>query len=53
MKYVVEIDSSAMIYIPSFVNIGVGIQKLIKGDSQAHRQHGDLISLRLFFLFSK
>jgi hypothetical protein len=37
MKYVVEMDSGAMMYIPGFIKIGSGIQKLIggKGDSQA------------------
>jgi hypothetical protein len=49
MKYAAEIGSGAMIYIPSFINIGSGIQKLIGGDTQKHRQHGDLISLLLFF----
>jgi hypothetical protein len=38
-----------MIYIPSFINIGSGIQKLVKGIPQTHRQHGDLIRLFLFF----
>jgi hypothetical protein len=41
--------SSDMIYIPNFINIGSGIQKLIEGDAQTHRQHGDLISLLLLF----
>jgi hypothetical protein len=30
MKYAVEIGSGAMIYIPSFIKIGSGIQKLIR-----------------------
>jgi hypothetical protein len=34
-----------MIQIPVFINIDLGIQKLIGGDSQTHRQHGDRISL--------
>jgi hypothetical protein len=50
MKYGVEMGSGAMIYIPSFVRIGSGIQKLIGGEG-IHRQHGDRISL-LSFLFS-
>jgi hypothetical protein len=29
MKYVVEMGSVAMIYIPIFINIGAGIQKLM------------------------
>jgi hypothetical protein len=45
MKYAVEMGSVAMIYIPSFIKIGSGIQKLMGGDSQTHRQHGDHISL--------
>jgi hypothetical protein len=31
MKYAVEIGSGAMIYIPSFIKIGPGVQKLIAG----------------------
>jgi hypothetical protein len=31
MKYAFEMDSVAMIYIPSFVKISSGIQKLIGG----------------------
>jgi hypothetical protein len=45
MKYAVEMDSGAMMYIPSFIKIGSGIRKFIRGDTQTHRQHGDLISL--------
>jgi hypothetical protein len=29
MKYAVEMESGAMIYIPSFIKTGSGIQKLI------------------------
>jgi hypothetical protein len=31
MKYAVEMGSGAMIYIPSFIKIGSGIQKIIEG----------------------
>jgi hypothetical protein len=31
MKYAAERDSGAMIYIPSFIKIGSGIQKLMEG----------------------
>jgi hypothetical protein len=48
MKYTVEVGSSATMYISSFIKIGSGIQKLIGGDSQTHRQHGDRISLLSF-----
>jgi hypothetical protein len=37
MKYAVEKGSGPMIYIPSFVKIGSGIQKLIRRDSQTQR----------------
>jgi hypothetical protein len=30
MEYTVEMGSGAMIYIPSFIKIGSGIQKLIR-----------------------
>jgi hypothetical protein len=41
MRYAAEIGSGAMIYIPSSIKIGSGIQKFIR---RMHRQHGDLIS---------
>jgi hypothetical protein len=34
MKYAVEMGSGALIYIPGFIKIGSGIQKLIAGDTQ-------------------
>jgi hypothetical protein len=40
MKYTVEMDLCAMIYISSFIKTGSGIQKFIwweGGDSQTHR----------------
>jgi hypothetical protein len=49
MKYAVEMGSGAMIYIPSFIKISLGIQTFRRGDSQTHRQHGNLISLVLGF----
>jgi hypothetical protein len=44
MKYTVENGSGAMIYIPSFMNIGPGIQKLIRGIHRHtgwHKPHGE------------
>jgi hypothetical protein len=32
MKYVVEMGSGVMIYIPSFIKTGSGIRKLMEGD---------------------
>jgi hypothetical protein len=49
MKYAVEMGSGVMMYIPSFVQIGSGLQTFVKGETQTHRQHGDFISLLLFF----
>jgi hypothetical protein len=49
MKYAVEMGSVAIIYIPSFIKIDSGIQKVIGGDSWTRRAHGDLISPPLFF----
>jgi hypothetical protein len=34
MKYAAEMDPVAMIYITSFIKIGSGIQKLLKGDTK-------------------
>jgi hypothetical protein len=31
MKYVVEMNSGRMIYIPSFIKTGSGIQNLLEG----------------------
>jgi hypothetical protein len=36
MKYAVEMGSGSMIYLLSFIMIGSGIQKLMKGDPQTH-----------------
>jgi hypothetical protein len=49
MNYIVEIGSGSMIYIPSFIKIGSTIQKLVRGNTQRHRQHGDHLSLLFFF----
>jgi hypothetical protein len=39
MKYAVEMVSSVMIYIPSFIKIGSAIKKLLRGggNTQTHR----------------
>jgi hypothetical protein len=44
MKHAVKMGSGAMIYIPSLINFGLGIQKLM-GGGFIDRQHGDRISL--------
>jgi hypothetical protein len=38
MKYAVEMGSGAMMYIPSFPNIGSGIQILIRGRGVSQTQ---------------
>jgi hypothetical protein len=54
MKYAVEVGSGAMKYIPSFIQIGSGIQKLY---IDTERREGDSISLlwesRLRSLFGR
>jgi hypothetical protein len=40
--------SGAVIYVPSFIKIGSGVQKLMGGGG-IHRQQRGLISLSLFF----
>jgi hypothetical protein len=45
MKYSAEMDSGVMIYIPTFIKISSGIQKLIARDRQTHRQHRERIKL--------
>jgi hypothetical protein len=37
MRYAAEIGSGAMLYIPSFIKIGSGIQKLLNGFTQTER----------------
>jgi hypothetical protein len=42
MKYAVEMGSGAMIYIPSFIKIGSGIQKLIVGYIDTQTEERDI-----------
>jgi hypothetical protein len=42
--------SGAVIYVKNFIKIGSGIQKLIGGYTDTHRQRSDLISLLNFLL---
>jgi hypothetical protein len=52
MKYAVEMGSYAMIYIYIYIytyKLNFIQISLIGGSSQTHRQHGDLISVLLFF----
>jgi hypothetical protein len=51
MKQAVDRGLGAMIYVPSFIQTGPAIQKLIRGMKQTHRKQDDRISL--FFFFSK
>jgi hypothetical protein len=44
MKYAVQMGSGAMMYKPSFIKIGSGIQSLY-GEGYTDRQQGDLIFL--------
>jgi hypothetical protein len=57
MKYAIEMGPVAMIYKPTFIKIGSGTQKLIRGrkftGTQTHR-HPDSMEIALaYFLFFK
>jgi hypothetical protein len=41
MKYIVEIGSGAVMYMPSFIQSGSGIQKLMRDNIQTHHRHTD------------
>jgi hypothetical protein len=43
-----EVGSGVMTYVPCFMKIGSGIEKLLGGDALLHRQDGDHIRLLLF-----
>jgi hypothetical protein len=49
----VEMGPSTIMYLPSFVNIGSVIKKLIGVDSQTHTQQSDPTSLLYFFKIRK
>lgn len=50
MKYAVEIASSGMTYIPSFIKIDSGFQTLLGGrQTQTHRQRSCFIGPLYFF----
>jgi hypothetical protein len=52
MNYAVDMGSDAMIYIPSFIKIGLGIQKIM--DTQtAWRSHKPTLFLAHFPYFEK
>jgi hypothetical protein len=36
VKYAVEMASGVTTYIPSFINIGSGVQKLFRGNTDRH-----------------
>jgi hypothetical protein len=55
MNYSIEMGSGAITYVPRFIKINSGIQKLTGGYAYrqthmyTHRQDGDLTSLLSFF----
>jgi hypothetical protein len=51
MKYASEMGSGAMNHIPSFLEIGSAIEKLMGGG--IYKEYGDLISLILRFQTKK
>jgi hypothetical protein len=48
MKYAVVVGSGAMIYLPSFINIGSDIQKLLGG---IHRHTDSMEIAYVYFYF--
>jgi hypothetical protein len=50
MRYALEMDSGAMIYVPSFIKIGSGIQKLIR---RIHRHTDSTVISYAYFYFFK
>jgi hypothetical protein len=54
MNCAVEVGPGGMIYVPSLIKSGLGVQKLMGGLSiQTQRQQGDRISLVLFLKLRK
>jgi hypothetical protein len=53
MRYAVQMGSDAMIHVPSFIEIGSGIQKLNHRVTHTHtyKYHDDFVSLLSFFFF--
>jgi hypothetical protein len=48
MEYAVEMGSGDMLYVPSFIKIRSGIQRLWR-DTQAERQNGDRMKSLIYF----
>jgi hypothetical protein len=51
MKYAIEMDSGGMIYVPGFIKIDPGVQKVLWEGIlvRTHMQQGDLVCLFLLF----
>ena len=45
LKYAADIISGGMIYIPSLIKTGSGVQKLLEGNTQTERMDGDCVRL--------
>jgi hypothetical protein len=54
-EYAVQMGSGAMIYIPSFIKTGSGIQKLMEGGGGIHRETdtGTMVTSKAYFYFFK
>jgi hypothetical protein len=48
MKYAVDEGSGTTLYIPTFIKIGSGIQKLIGGHTDTNTEDGDRLSRLLY-----
>jgi hypothetical protein len=54
MKYAIHMGSGAMMYIPSFIKIGSGLQKIIGGEDMQTQGHTDsMVISYAYFYFSK
>jgi hypothetical protein len=49
MNYATEMESGTMIYISSFIKIGSGIQKLIRGDTDTQTARSSHKPTFIFF----
>jgi hypothetical protein len=53
MKYTIEMGAGAMIYVPSFIKTGSGIQKLIGANSHKHGHTDNMLISKAYFYFFK
>jgi hypothetical protein len=52
LKYVIEMESVELMYIPGFIKIGSSVLKLTWGDKQARKRTDSMVVSEAYFLFS-